>query len=71
MQLPGSEEGMAPTGPNPQYVDAYGRMAPMGTYPADVSGNIKRLQELYLEGPTIAEHTPARRLYSLTQTGVK
>ncbi len=54
------EEGMAPTGPDPKYTDAYGNMAPVGTYPADITGKLKRLQEVYLDGHLYKELSPKR-----------
>ena len=53
-------EGMAPTGPDPIYTDAYGSMAPEGTYPVDISGNQKRLQEIWTEGVSYAQWDPRR-----------
>ena len=44
------ESGMAPTGGDPMYQDAYGSMAPDDTYPADISGNIKRQQDIWRDG---------------------
>jgi len=44
------ESGMAPTGPDPKYQDAYGNMAPDGTYPADITGNVKRMQDIWRTG---------------------
>ena len=40
------QEGMAPTGPDPAYMP----LAPDGTYPADASGNLKNLQDMWREG---------------------
>lgn len=54
------EEGMAPTGGDPMYQDAYGRMAPDGTYPADISGDMLRLQEMYVEGQVVSMLSPLR-----------
>jgi peptide/nickel transport system substrate-binding protein len=54
------EEGMPPTGPDEKYTDVYGKMAPDGTYPADISGNMLRLQELITEGWTVSLLSPAR-----------
>ena len=44
------ESGMSPSGPNPMYMDTYGNMAPDGTYPADISGNVKRQQDIWRTG---------------------
>ena len=54
------EEGMPPTGPDAAYTDVYGTMAPDGTYPADISGHMLRLQELITEGWTVSLLSPAR-----------
>ncbi|MYD52161.1 MAG: hypothetical protein F4W93_11870 [Dehalococcoidia bacterium] len=54
------EEGMPPTGPDAKYTDVYGMMAPDGTYPADISGHMLRLQELITEGWTVSLLSPAR-----------
>ena len=54
------EEGMPPTGPDAKYTDVYGNMAPDGTYPADISGHMLRLQELITEGWTVSLLSPAR-----------
>jgi peptide/nickel transport system substrate-binding protein len=54
------EEGMAPTGGDPMYQDAYGRMAPDGTYPADITGDMLRLQEMYAEGQIVSMLSPLR-----------
>ncbi|MCY4530168.1 MAG: ABC transporter substrate-binding protein, partial [Chloroflexi bacterium] len=44
------ESGMSPSGPDPMYMDSYGNMAPVGTYPADISGNVKRQQDIWRTG---------------------
>ncbi len=54
------EEGMPPTGPDEKYTDVYGTMAPDGTYPADLSGNMLRLQELITDGWTVSLLSPKR-----------
>jgi ABC-type transport system substrate-binding protein len=54
------EEGMAPTGGDALYQDIYGRMAPDGTYPADISGDMLRLQEMYAEGQIVSLLSPKR-----------
>ena len=54
------EEGMAPTGPDAQYTDAYGNMAPEGTYPADIDGKMQRYQEIIADGLTRALLDPVR-----------
>jgi peptide/nickel transport system substrate-binding protein len=54
------EEGMPPTGPDEKYTDVYGKMAPDGTYPADISGNMLRLQELITDGWTVSLLSPKR-----------
>ncbi len=54
------EEGMPPTGPDAKYTDVYGNMAPDGTYPADISGHMLRLQELITEGWTVSLLSPKR-----------
>ena len=40
------EQGMAPTGPDPNWLP----LAPEGTFPADPSGNMKRLMEVQQQG---------------------
>ncbi len=50
------KEGMAPTGPDPNYLP----LSPEGTYPADTSGNLKKLQELWTEGAGIPSLAPRR-----------
>ncbi len=54
------EEGMPPTGPDAKYTDVYGNMAPDGTYPADISGHMVRLQELITDGWTVSLLSPKR-----------
>ena len=54
------EEGMAPTGPDAKYTDAYGNMAPDGTYPADIDGKMQRYQEIIADGLTRALLDPVR-----------
>ena len=44
------EQGMAPTGGDPLYMDAYGNQAPVGNYPADITGNIMRKQDIWRTG---------------------
>lgn len=44
------QSGMPPTGGSPMYQDAYGNMAPDGTYPADITGNIQRMQDIWRQG---------------------
>jgi peptide/nickel transport system substrate-binding protein len=44
------KSGMAPSGPDPKYQDAYGNMSPANTYPADITGNVKRLQDIWRSG---------------------
>ena len=54
------EEGMAPTGPSADYTDTFGMMAPAGTYPADIFGNILAAQELWAEGQGVPSLSPRR-----------
>ena len=54
------EEGMPPTGPDPKYQDIYGTMAPDGTYPADISGDMLMIQEQYAEGQVHSMLSPRR-----------
>ena len=54
------EEGMPPTGPDEKYTDVYGTMAPDGTYPADISGHMLRLQELISDGWVVSLLSPQR-----------
>ena len=49
-----------PTGGDADYTDVYGTKAPEGTYPADISGNMLRLQELITEGWTVSLLSPKR-----------
>jgi len=50
------EQGMGPTGPDPAYLP----LAPEGTYPADPTGHIKELQELWQEGRGYPMYSPER-----------
>ena len=54
------EEGMPPTGHDEKYQDAYGNMAPDGTYPADISGDMLLLQNQYAEGQVVHMLSPLR-----------
>ena len=54
------EEGMPPTGPDEKYQDIYGNMAPDGTYPADISGDMLMIQEQYAEGQVVSMLSPLR-----------
>jgi len=54
------EQGMAPSGPDPVYADAYGSMAPEGTYPVDISGNQMKMQEIWTEGMAYSQWDPRR-----------
>ena len=54
------EEGMPPTGPDEMYQDAFGNMAPDGTYPADISGDMLMIQEQYAEGQVVSMLSPLR-----------
>ena len=54
------QEGMAPTGGDDAYTDAKGNKAPSGTYPADISGNMMKLQELVTDGFVVALLSPKR-----------
>ena len=54
------EEGMAPTGPSPDYTDTFGMMAPGETYPADVTGRILEAQNLWAEGQGFPALSPKR-----------
>ena len=54
------EEGMPPTGPDEKYQDIHGNMAPDGTYPADISGDMLRIQEQYAEGQVVSMLSPLR-----------
>ena len=44
------ESGMAPTGGDSSYMDAYGNMASAGNYPADITGNIMEMQDIWRTG---------------------
>ena len=44
------ESGMAPTGGDSTYIDAYGNMASAGNYPADITGNIMEMQDIWRTG---------------------
>ena len=44
------EKGMAPTGGDSLYMDAYGNMASAGSYPADITGNIMEMQDIWRTG---------------------
>ncbi|MBM3934506.1 MAG: hypothetical protein FJ319_09425 [SAR202 cluster bacterium] len=48
------EQGMAPTGGDAKYTDATGKMAPAGTYPADITGSLKKLQDTLTAGWTLS-----------------
>ena len=50
------EQGMAPTGPDPNWLP----LAPEGTFPADPSGNMKRLMELEQQGLAYTRLHPRR-----------
>jgi len=54
------EEGMAPTGGDALYQDIYGNMAPDGTYPADITGDMLKLQEMYADGQVVSMLSPLR-----------
>ena len=54
------EEGMPPTGPDEKYQDAYGNMAPDGTYPADISGDMLMIQNQYADGQVVSMLSPLR-----------
>ena len=51
---------MAPTGPDPRYTDTYGKMAPDGTYPADIDNTLKRMQDWWEEGLIHSMYSPRR-----------
>ena len=53
-------EGMSPSGPDDRYIDALGTTAPGSTYPADISGNMLRLQELIDKGRVFSILSPKR-----------
>jgi len=57
----GGEEGCAPDGPDPEYTDVYGKMAPAGAYAADISGILTRQQELLTEGKAVSFFDPRRK----------
>ncbi len=57
----GGVSGMAPTGPDPMWADGLGRVAPAGTFPADISGNLKRLADLWEQGKETAKYSPQRQ----------
>jgi len=44
------KEGMAPSGGDPIYQDAYGNQAPAGNYAADITGNIAKMQDMWRTG---------------------
>ena len=44
------EKGMAPTGGDTIYMDAYGNLAEAGNYPADITGNIMEMQDIWRTG---------------------
>ncbi len=52
----GGQSGMAPSGPDPIYLP----LAPPGTSPADSTGMLKRLQELWSEGLAYEAGDPRR-----------
>jgi peptide/nickel transport system substrate-binding protein len=52
----GGEEGMAPTGPDPDYLP----LAPEGTWPADATGNIKFLLDSWTEGAQLSDLDPRK-----------
>ena len=52
-------EGMSPSGPDDRYIDAHGTAAPGSTYPADISGNMLRLQELIDKGRVFSIFRPS------------
>jgi ABC-type transport system substrate-binding protein len=57
----GGKEGMKPSGPDPNWSDIYGKMSPPGeSYPSDISGNMKVLQELIVEGRGLQRFSPRR-----------
>jgi hypothetical protein len=57
----GGEEGCAPTGPDPEFTDVFGKMAPAGAYAADISGILTRQQELLTEGKAVSFFDPRRK----------
>ncbi|MDA1349869.1 MAG: ABC transporter substrate-binding protein, partial [Chloroflexi bacterium] len=52
--------GMAPGGPDPAWTDAMGRMTGPGGFPADISGNLNELAELWNEGKLYGKFSPQR-----------
>ena len=55
------EGGMAPTGGDAAYTDAYGTQASANNYPADISGNVKEMQDIWRTGiQTGATYDPKR-----------
>ena len=56
----GGEEGWAPSGPDPDYTDVYGNMAPEDTYPSDIQGTFIKLQDLHREARQLGEFDPRR-----------
>ncbi|MBM3935515.1 MAG: hypothetical protein FJ319_14705, partial [SAR202 cluster bacterium] len=54
------EKGLAPTGPDPKITDIYGKTAPEGTYPVDITGDAMRLQEIFTEGVILATLDPRK-----------
>ena len=44
------ESGMAPTGGDSMYQDVYGNMAGANSYPADITGNIMEMQDIWRTG---------------------
>jgi len=56
----GGSEGWAPTGPDPEYTDVYGNMAPEGTYPSDIQGTFMKLQELHRQARALGNFDPRR-----------
>jgi len=57
----GGEEGCAPTGGDPAFTDIFGNMAPAGTYPTDLLGDLIKIQNLIKEGNAIPFHDPRRK----------
>ena len=55
------EEGCAPNGPDAAVTDIYGNTAPAGTYAYDMSGVIKRQQDMIKEGEGISFFDPRRK----------
>ena len=54
------EQGMAPTGGDAAFTDAYGTMAPDGTYPADVGNTLLKMQTWWDEGLVNSQYSPKR-----------